>query len=62
MLTLISEITFIIIIAVLLGIAIGYSLAKSPCQEEEEEIMLNNDLDVDSCTGIVSDASFNKRR
>lgn len=62
MLELISKMTLIIVFAVLLGIIIGYFLSRPHQESEEEEgSLLNEDLHVDSHTGIVSDATFNKR-
>lgn len=58
-----SEIIIIVIIAILFGMGIGYLLTKNSSQNEEEEpTVLNHDLEIDGHTGIVSDASYNRRR
>jgi len=52
-----TQTIFFILLAILMGIIIGYFLAKTPhIQEDEEE--LETDLHVDAVTGIVSDDSL----
>jgi uncharacterized membrane-anchored protein YhcB (DUF1043 family) len=53
------EIIFFILLAVLIGIMIGYLLAKSSKNQEEE---IDSDMHIDATTGIVSDDSLFKRR
>jgi uncharacterized membrane-anchored protein YhcB (DUF1043 family) len=54
-----AEIIFFILLAILIGIMIGYLLAKSSKNQEEE---IDSDMHIDATTGIVFDDSLFKRR
>ena len=59
------QINIFLIIAILLGVTIGYLFALAKCSEksDEEKEVLNENLHVDELTGIVSDNSqLNKHR
>ena len=61
---LLQIITFLII-AILLGVTIGYLFALARCSEQKDkkEEILNDNLHVDELTGIVSDNSkLNKHK
>ncbi|MCK5854101.1 MAG: hypothetical protein KAG56_02680 [Sulfurovaceae bacterium] len=53
------QITTFLIMAILLGVTIGYLFALSRCNElkDEDKAVLNENLHVDELTGIVSDNS-----
>ena len=54
---LVQIITFLLI-AILLGVTIGYLFALARCSEEKEnKEIINENLHVDELTGIVSDNS-----
>jgi len=59
------HISTFIIMAILLGVTIGYLFALARCNEKEKsnEEVLNENLHVDELTGIVSDNSkLNKHK
>ena len=59
------QINTFLIIAILLGVTIGYLFALARCSEknDEEKEVINENLHVDELTGIVSDNSqLNKAR
>jgi len=57
------HITTFLIMAILLGVTIGYLFALARCSEKEneEEEVFNENLHVDELTGIVSDNSQLKK-
>ena len=61
----IQQISTFLIIAILLGVTIGYLFALAQCSEkgESDVDIINENLHVDELTGIVSDNSkVNKAR
>ena len=60
MLEIATQITFFLILAIIIGIVIGYLLAKVPTVESDEG-EINNNMHVDTSTGIVSDDSLLNR-
>ena len=62
MLVVILKWILVIVFSILFGIFIGYFLAKNSSNEKEESSVLNNDLQIDTQTGIVSDDTFAKRQ
>ena len=63
MTTILLQITTFLIIAILLGVTIGYLFALTRCSEQEESTDedFNENLHVDELTGIVSDNSQLKK-
>ena len=57
------HITTFLIMAILLGVTIGYLFALSRCSEKEDnkEEIINDNLHIDELTGIVSDNSRLKK-